>query len=119
MSHAEYHFMELLSINNKHITDKHIEFARQLRDTRVTLMEKMKEVASNIEPLWCTIKHLLLAHMSILETAEKYGSAEDTALLLKQAYEIITIIKTLLYEADLKMFANCSRCDKDMSADKE
>ena len=120
--HSEYHYIEAISVNNDKVSESAvlIDIMRKVHTTRVEIMEELAKSLPNIGPIWCTIKHLLLTHMSLLETAEKCADPEDVQMFLKYADEIHHIIKDLLFEVDFSGFKECSRCldDKEQSAEK-
>ena len=113
--HAEYHYVESLAINNDKLKDNDTMYSlmRNIHSARTEMMDQLAKSLPNIGPLWCTLKHLLLTRMSLMETAEKCGDKEEAELFLKWADQIHHIIKDMLFEHDFSGFKECSRCTDD------
>lgn len=113
-AHSEYHYLELLMHNdtNKAVfIEKHIvDTINQLRGIRISLMDSLCYKFPNTNPLWCTIKHLLLLNFHLLEMVEK----DKGIIYLTTAKDVWVLIKTLLKDKEIyKDFKKCSRCDDD------
>ena len=116
--HAEYHYIESLSVNADKTTAETLDLMHKIHQTRTDIMDTLMQSLPNIGPMWCTIKHLMLTRMSLLETAEKCGDIEDAQHFLKWADDIYHMMKDILFEMDFSTFKDCSRCIEDREGDK-
>jgi len=70
LAHTEIHLYELIERTNNKKTKKEInKILQQVKNFRIFTMKKSS--ISNIEVIWCSLKHLLLAYIHCIEIYEK------------------------------------------------
>lgn len=108
VSHAEYHLIELAEYNiDKGGASLSGEITR-MRNNRVALMNRLSEHFPNVNPAWCTVKHLLLSHFHLMELYEK----SLDKFYLELAKDIYLELDELLVSDKYKDFTKCSRCEE-------
>ena len=109
-AHAEYHFTELVQSNaDKQCPCHYREYMDTLRKIRIELMNKLAKEFPNVLPLWCTIKHLLLAYFHTLEVLER----KPSGAVAKAGNNILELVHELLdINGAFDDFEACIRCNE-------
>ena len=109
MSHAEYHMIESLMINQDIIDNDIQQKVLEIRNIRSSLMSKLNELRPQVNGIWCTLKHLLLTEFHLFELYERNLDKD----YMTQAYNVHMTIDELLSIEGLENLKDCSRCDED------
>ena len=114
LAHTEIHICELIERTSDKKTLADLQLL--LHNTKELRIKTMKSLSDNVEIIWCTLKHLLLAYIHALEVAEKQGLE-----YLELSKNIMLQIDTLISSKTItsKNVLECPRCTNDINNIKE